>query len=127
MKDIIMPMQPIVDHRFVENRIVSMLLDKCQENGFGLNEIAVMAAQNLFTKQEQMQLAQLIGYSLSGFAELNYVDDETYGAAEYRDTDSTSELESRNAELRDQLETARKGLRQAAGALFKIHPDDLQA
>ena len=29
-----------------------------------------------------MQLAQLIGYSLSGYSELSYVDDDSYGAAE---------------------------------------------
>ena len=78
MKEQIMPIQPIVDGRFVENKIVSKLLDMCQEAGYGLNQIAV---EN-FTNEERMQFAQLIGYSLSGFADLSYVDDETYGAAE---------------------------------------------
>ena len=76
------PMQPLVLDdkgvvRFKENKIVRYLLDYATEKGVGLNEIGMMA----FPINDQEQLAQLIGYSLSGFSELSYVQKETYKAA----------------------------------------------
>jgi hypothetical protein len=88
----------------------------------GLNELACME----FTAQERMQFAQLIGYSLSGFGELSYVDDETYTAAE-KAADGVTEEEARSATLREQLDEARKGVKAAASVLFRMHPDDLEA
>ncbi len=117
--DVIMPLQPIKDYRFVPNRIVEMLLNKGNTD---LNEIALMD----FTDQERMQFAQLIGYSLSGFGELRYTDDETYGAAE-KLNEGAEELEARNLELREQLSNIREGLKVASCAAFRIHPDDLSA
>ena len=63
-----MPVQPlcITEHgriRFKENRIVRAMLDHGLPLGYGLNEIA----RGDFTPDERMQLAQLIGYSLSGY------------------------------------------------------------
>ncbi|WFM64683.1 DUF550 domain-containing protein [Escherichia coli] len=80
--DGLIPMQPLViDHlgtlRFKENPIVRSLLDYASERGYGLNEIA--CAQ--FDAEDQMQLAQLIGYSLSGYGTLSYVTDESYNRA----------------------------------------------
>lgn len=66
------PMQPfemcngIV--RFKRNVIVEFLLDN---GGIDLNEIACRT----FSQDDRVQFAQLIGYSLSGFHELNYVPD----------------------------------------------------
>lgn len=55
--------------RFRENRIINLLL----EGGpFDLNQIALMA----FTDQERQQLAQLIGYSVSGYGDLSYASGE---------------------------------------------------
>ena len=75
-----LPLQPLyIDThgvpRFVENRIVRYLVDQLPG---GLNALAALP----FSAAERMQLAQLIGYSLSGFGELSYVDDDTYEAAE---------------------------------------------
>ena len=114
---LVMPLQPVIDGRFVPNRIVKKLLEVAP---IGLNDIAIMD----FTNQERMQFAQLIGYSVDGFGSLSYVDDETFNAACMYDKD---EQEARNYALREQLDAARKGLRLAASALFKIHPDDLEA
>lgn len=74
-----LPMQPLVidSHgtlRFKENPIVRKLLDYATECGYGLNEIALEE----FDAEDQMQLAQLIGYSLSGYGTLSYVTDESY-------------------------------------------------
>jgi len=116
----VMPLQPIAKGRFVPNRIVQMLLDVAP---IGMNELACMD----FTDQERMQFAQLIGYSLVGFGELSYVDEETYAAAEKIVDLGWHEDEVRNAELRSQLSLVRAAVRDAAVLLFKIHPDDLVA
>ncbi len=77
-----LPMQPLVMDahgtlRFKENPIVRKLLDYAAEPGYGLNEIA--RAQ--FDAEDQMQLAQLIGCSLSGYGTLSYVTDKSYDRA----------------------------------------------
>nr|HAS0992509.1 hypothetical protein [Enterobacter hormaechei] len=77
-----LPMQPLVIDtrgrlRFKENPIVRKLLDYATERGYGLNEIA----REEFDAEDQMQLAQLIGYSLSGYGTLSYVTDESYDRA----------------------------------------------
>ncbi|HAS1047776.1 TPA: hypothetical protein I3790_000575 [Enterobacter cloacae] len=77
-----LPMQPLVIDahgtlRFKENPIVRALLDYATEHGYGLNEIAIEE----FDAENQMQLAQLIGYSLSGYGTLSYVTDESYERA----------------------------------------------
>lgn len=74
------PMQPVADDgndvlRFKPNAIVRALLD---EGKIDMNQIAV---RDFFT-EDRVQFAQLIGYSLSGFGELSYVDDLTYDMAE---------------------------------------------
>jgi len=76
---LINPIQPIgLDNndvlRFKENKIVSFLLDN---GGYDLNKLAVMD----FTDDDRAQFAQLIGYSVSGFGELDYVSDEVYERA----------------------------------------------
>lgn len=73
------PLQPLIvdDHgivRFKANEIVRYLLDA---GTFDMNHLAVTP----FEQNDREQFAQLIGYSLAGFAELPYVSDETYEAA----------------------------------------------
>jgi len=58
--------KPVI--RFQANDIVRDLLDFAQDHGFGLNEIAVRP----YRRDDREQLAQLIGYSVSGFGELSY-------------------------------------------------------
>jgi hypothetical protein len=75
------PIQPLEKDpngvvRFKGNSIVKHLLNN---GGIDLNQIACMD----FPREDREQFAQLIGYSLSGFAELSYVTDETYFAAEH--------------------------------------------
>ncbi|EOI3527718.1 hypothetical protein ACMSYW_000893 [Cronobacter dublinensis] len=76
------PMQPLVIDakgtlRFKENPIVRKLLDYSTDRGYGLNEMALEE----FDAEDRMQLAQLIGYSLSGYGSLSYVSDESYERA----------------------------------------------
>lgn len=122
------PLQPIFTddngtQRFVSNRIVEYFLDYARDvGGPDLNKIAGMD----FTNEERTQFAQLIGYSLSGFSELRYVSDESYGAACYKGQGAISELEARNKVLTDKLNTVREALKDLVPAVYRIHPDDLE-
>lgn len=74
------PMQPVyLDEygvvRFKTNKIVELLLAR---GPFNLNDLACMDLD----KNDREQLAQLIGYSVSGFTGLSYVSDKTRWAAE---------------------------------------------
>ena len=74
------PIQPIVTDahgviRFKGNAIVRHLLD---HGGIDLNAIAMLD----FTQDDREQFTQLIGYSLSGAHDLDYVSDECIEDAE---------------------------------------------
>jgi hypothetical protein len=87
------PMQPVVqdDHgvlRFRANAIARALLDRDTERGRvypnfparsdgGLNWVATQG----FSREDQEQFAQLIGYSISGYHELSYVSDKSAARA----------------------------------------------
>ena len=60
--------------RFKSNAIVRHILEYCLHD---LNDIAGLD----FTQDDREQFAQLIGYSVSGYHELNYVSDESAKAA----------------------------------------------
>ena len=69
------PMQPLIDKRFKENKIVRHCLDA---GGTDLNKICMID----FSIEDREQFAQLIGYSLGGYGDLSYVTDESYNRAE---------------------------------------------
>ena len=118
------PIQPLKKDsngvvRFKQNNIVMYLLDN---GGIDLNELAVMD----FSDNDREQLSQLIGYSLSGFGDLSHVSDETYYAAEAMHKDpKTNDLQERYNSLCMELDNIKTGLKMAAVAAFKVHPDDL--
>lgn len=60
--------------RFRANTIVQYLLD---HGGIDLNIIGNLP----FPREDRIQFAQLIGYSVVGFGELNYVDEVSYQEA----------------------------------------------
>lgn len=90
------PMQPVHEDargviRFRRNTIVRILLDRDSERGRtysdfpartdgGLNWVATQD----FSQEDQEQLAQLIGYSVSGYHELSYVSDKSAADASKR-------------------------------------------
>lgn len=73
------PMQPIVlvdgVARFRENNIIRCMLDV---GPFDMNQLAVMD----FTDVDREQFAQLIGYSVSGAGDLDYMSDELIAMAD---------------------------------------------
>lgn len=102
--------------RFRENKIVDDLLEFATPRGFDLNHIA----RSNYSRHDQVQFAQLIGYSLGGFSELQrYVTDEDYAVAEakYKSNNNLSEveqLEVRNKTLRTALKDLRQGVMKLA-------------
>lgn len=77
------PRQPVyIDERgtarFRPNKIVAWL----ETSGrIDLNQVAIMVAKGAFDREDQIQLAQLIGYSISGASDLSYMDRETIDEA----------------------------------------------
>lgn len=74
------PIQPLVTDthgvvRFKRNSIVSRLFEHGMKTGLGMNEIH---QESQHSQDDRIQFAQLIGYSVSGFSELSYVDDATW-------------------------------------------------
>jgi len=116
------PIQPLQkdEHgvlRFKSNAIVRYLLDK---GPFDMNHLAVQG----FSREDQEQFAQLIGYSLSGFGDLSYASDETYETAE-KTVNNMDEKDARIEMLEEKLGRVREGLKEIVPAVFRIHPDDL--
>ena len=114
------PIQPLAPDergtiRFKRNSIVDFLAKD------RLNELAAMG----FPQEDWEQLAQLIGYSLSGFSELSYVRDETFATASKMAEDGVTEDQARIAHLEETLTNVREGMRGIVPELFRIHPDDL--
>ena len=115
------PIQPLAfdEHgtlRFKKNAIVDFMAHK-----IGLNELAAMD----FPQEDWEQLAQLIGYSLSGFGDLSYVKDFTYNTAEAMVRQGKTEEQARIEDLERTLDTVREGLKGIIPELFRIHPDDI--
>lgn len=107
------PIQPTVTDahgvlRFKANAIVRYLLDN---GGIDLNHIAAQE----FSDEDQRQFAQLIGYSVSGFASLPYVDDVTVEAVERMQSGASSETARADAALA-KLASVRESLRVEAHA-----------
>lgn len=117
------PIQPLVTDqhgtlRFKENAIVRYLLDK---GGVTLNDLALIP----FSQDDRMQFAQLIGYSLSGFSDLSYVDDATFEAATAMAEQGMNYKDARIATLAERLDSLKQALREPMAELFGVHPDDL--
>lgn len=105
--------------RFRENAIVRYLLDN------GTNDMNTLAALP-FSREDRVQFAQLIGYSLSGFGELSYVTAADYEAAEAKSKKSNlTDTEVQLAYYKYEYERLRKELRDPMARLFEVHPDDL--
>lgn len=121
------PMQPIVTVngvlRFKQNAIIRKLLDKATEYGYGMNEIMYDFCDSP-DHEDLIQLYQLIGYSLSGFGGLTYVDNLTYETAALMASGKT-ETEARIEYLEALLKQIKDSIRPVAAELFSKHPDDL--
>jgi hypothetical protein len=123
------PIQPLENDergvlRFKANRIVQHLIDT--HPTCNMNTLACME----FSDDDRQQFAQLIGYSLSGYSELQrYVTDEAYSTAAHM-ADGLDERDARIASLEQkiaELRAAADMLREPVARLLEMHPDDLKA
>lgn len=114
------PFQPLESvngiKRFRVNKIVEDLLDFSSLHGFGLNEIATKD----YSRADRVQLAQLIGYSLSGFGELPYVTDGDFAAAQ---VDIHERTDARLESFREQV-TRLEGILKMIVALAESRADE---
>jgi len=122
-KQLTQPIQPLSldEHgtlRFKKNAIVEYILD---EGGIDLNQIGMKD----FTREDRVQFAQLIGYSMGGFADLGYVSDEDYEAAKSMHENKLDEKDARMQSLETKLKNVRNGIQEGVAELFGIHPNDL--
>jgi hypothetical protein len=116
------PIQPVEKdqygtYRFKKNAIVEFLLEN---GGHDLNKLGKMD----FSREDHEQFAQLIGYSVGGFALLSYASGDVIVAAE-KMAEGKSEQEARIESLEESLAKTRAALRDLVPELFRIHPDDL--
>lgn len=129
------PMQPVARDsegtlRFKQNSIVRFLLD---QGGGSRRSSSVPGAASLndlgampFPREDWEQFYQLIGYSVSGYAELDNVSDEMKDAAELMALNPEEDpREARIAALEVKLAYVRKKLRKGVAELYGLHPDDL--
>lgn len=119
------PIQPLIQDergvtRFQPNAIVQHLLDN---GGIDMNQIARLS----FSREDRVQFAQLIGYSLVGASTLSYMTDEVLQAAQAKLNSGMSEAECRANALRAENERLRNALETLNGpdweAMFTADQD----
>ena len=114
------PLQPLQMEgnvlRFKRNKIVETLLET---SSLTLEDSARMD----FSKEDRLQLNQLIGYSHSG---VPHCDEESWQAALAVYEQGISESEARANYLREELTALKKAIRKPIARLFSIHPDNLE-
>jgi hypothetical protein len=125
MKHPIQPIEPdkIGVLRFKQNKIVRHLLDT--HPNCNLNTIASMGPD--FDDEDRRQLAQLIGYSVSGYGTLSYVRDEDYAAAAHMHDTGSDEKDARIAALEQTIAELRqkvRALREPFEEVFDFAGDD---
>lgn len=101
--------------RFVSNAIVRDMLDFSTPLGFSMNTIAMKN----YSREDRVQFAQLIGYSLGGFGDLSYVSDVDYNTAESLYENPT--LDPKDAEI-----AALKGMVKSLNTTLRGIYDTLQ-
>jgi hypothetical protein len=116
------PIQPIVTDdkgvlRFKENVLVRYLLE---HGGLNMNDLARVECAD----EDRQQFAQLIGYSIDGYSELSYVDDEAFSVA-CRMMVGASEQEARDDEMKERIEAAKDACRSLVRGLFGVDLDDV--
>jgi hypothetical protein len=116
------PVQPLEvnEHgivRFKGNSIVRFILER---GGIDLNTIAARS----FSKEDRQQFAQLIGYSLSGYSELSYVDDKAFARAQAMLSAPNDPDKEYIKQLEQKLLRIKEALRYGLSELYGKHPDD---
>ncbi len=113
------PIQPLekVDGvlRFKSNAIVELLTSMC--------DMDKLALEHDFSLDDWTQLAQLVGYSVSGAAGMNFVDKDTIRAAVEMHKRGATEADARIFSLKESLKEARSVAKRARELLEEIGDD----
>lgn len=112
------PIQPIHENHFVKNEIVDYLLRNC---GIDMNQLAALD----FSNEDRIQFAQLIGYSISGFLSLSYVDPVTFDTVNNLFEGETDYKDAQIVALKKQLEEVKRGLSIITNAITFISDDEI--
>ena len=113
------PIQPLVIDeqkvlRFKQNKIVRDLLDFASSRGMSLNEIAF---NRTYSDDDHQQFAQLIGYSVSGYGELPYVDNVSFAAVAYMEHNPMTSDVVRIMAMEDKIDEVKKLIAEGIGWL----------
>lgn len=114
-----MPMQPVINNRFVPNRLIKDIVKYSKVN---LNDVAANAQFYSVTEREQFQ--QLLDCSLNHFNELDFVRNESTEKASSM-SEGLDEVSAENKVLRDKLSIIKKYAKEITTELFMIHEEDL--
>ncbi len=117
-------MQPIEKDRhgvlrFKRNEIVKRLLEFGERHGHDMNHIAL----GDFTDEDRRQFAQLVGYSVSGYASLPYVRPEDADQAALVAKGGMDPKDARIKALEEQLAEYRRLARRAIEDLNELLGD----
>lgn len=104
--------------RFKENKIVTYLLDT--HPTVDMNHLAVTD----FTQDDRQHFAQLIGYSVSGWGTLSYVNDDQYRVVEAM-MEGQTETQARISTLQREMNYIREAFREPIARIYGIAPEDL--
>lgn len=118
-----LPFQPIITDeagvaRFKPNAIAAYLV---RENKISLNELAELD----FPKEDWSQFAQLIGYSVFGWAGLSYVSDRDVAAIRKMIETGGDERDARIVELEASVAELKDAIRKTVSQLFGIPEEEL--
>lgn len=117
-REIKRPFQPIHEGRFLKNEIVVYLLEN---GGIDMNQLARLD----FSKEDRVQFAQLIGYSVGGFQSLSYVDPLTFDAINYLVEGEMDYKEAQVLALTEQINEVKKGLSIITKAITFISDEEI--
>lgn len=111
-------------NRFVSNALVRHLLEAAKSGRTcGMNELFEVPC----SIEDRRQFAQLIGYSLSGYGELPYVDDEEYRTVYHlRDNPEVHPAEAKLVCIEEKLKSVKNALAEGVAELYEIAIEDLQ-
>jgi hypothetical protein len=88
MKTVKHPVQSVVvdphgTYRFKQNPVVRKFMEMAQQGRkYDMNDAAMDYGNGYFARNDMVQFAQLIGYSVAGWSDLSYVSDKDYEAAQ---------------------------------------------
>lgn len=109
-------------NRFVANEAVRYLLDKGNKN---MNDIVLALQRGEFGQEDIQQFYQLIGYSIDGYAELDWTSTDSVQAIDEMVAAQCDERDAKIRSLQNTIARLREGLRGPIADLYGIHEDDL--